>query len=124
MYCWNDSSKKLNISCGIIYIIVKAGLVTTLRKLQTLMSKIYIRKLSKLSSANFSEYFAKMSNFFKRCGNLFIQPRKPGSLPTHGAAEKTLVGAGHVILSKIHYLMGWGKYEIASFHIQDASTYK
>ena len=24
------------------------------------------------------------------------QPRKPGSLPSHGAAEKTLVEAGHV----------------------------
>ena len=46
------------------------------------------------------------------------QPRKPGSLPTHGAAGKTLVGAGHVILSNIHYLMGWGKYQIACFHMQ------
>ena len=36
------------------------------------------------------------------------QPRKPGSLPTHGAAEKTLVGAGHVILQKPS-LYGVGK---------------
>ena len=49
--------------------------------------------------------------------HFFIQPA-PGSLPTHGAAEKTLVGAGHVILSKIRYFMGWGKYKITCFHIQ------
>ena len=48
----------------------------------------------------------------------YTQPRKPGSLPTHDAAKKTLVGAGHVIFSKIHYFMGWGKYQITCFHIQ------
>ena len=38
------------------------------------------------------------------------QPRKPGSLPTHGAVEKTLVGAGHVINSfKNPLLYGVGK---------------
>ena len=47
-----------------------------------------------------------------------IQPRKPGSLPTPGAATKTLVQAGHVTLSKIFCLVGWGKYQITCFHIQ------
>ena len=45
-------------------------------------------------------------------------PRKPGSLPTHGAAEKTLVGADHVILSKT--ITVWGG-ESIKLH---ASTYK
>ena len=31
------------------------------------------------------------------------QPRKPGSLSTHGAVGKTLVGAGHVIHNVIHF---------------------
>ena len=48
----------------------------------------------------------------------YTQPRNSGSLPTHGAAKKTLVGASHVILSKIYYCMGWGKYQITCFHIQ------
>ena len=47
-----------------------------------------------------------------------MQPCKPGSLPTHGAAGKTLVGAGHVTLSKNHNFMGWGKYQITCFHMQ------
>ena len=46
------------------------------------------------------------------------QPRKPGPLPTPGAATKTLVQAGHVTLSKIFCLVGWGKYQITCFHIQ------
>ena len=46
------------------------------------------------------------------------QPRKPWSLPTHGTAGKNLVGAGHVILSKIQYFIGWGTYQITCLHIQ------
>ena len=52
--------------------------------------------------------------YYLFCG----QPRKPGSLPTPGAATKTLVQAGHVTLSKIFCLVGWGKYQITCFHIQ------
>ena len=46
------------------------------------------------------------------------QPRKPGSLPTLGAATKTLVQAGHVTVSKIFCSVWWGKYQITFFHIQ------
>ena len=37
-----------------------------------------------------------------------FQPRKLGFLPTPGAAEKTLVQAGHVIPDKIRYSTGMG----------------
>ena len=49
---------------------------------------------------------------------VYLQPRKPGSLPTPGAATKTLVQAGHVTLSKIFCLVWWGKYQITCFHLQ------
>ena len=46
--------------------------------------------------------------------NNHLQP----SLPTPGAAAKTLVQAGHVTLSKICCSVCWGKYQITCFHIQ------
>ena len=51
--------------------------------------------------------------------NLFIsQPRKPGSLPTHSTAGNTLVGAGHVTLSKKTLLYGVRNVSNYCFHIQ------
>ena len=35
--------------------------------------------------------------------DIILQPRKPGSLPTPGAATKTLVQAGHVTPQNLGY---------------------
>ena len=60
--------------------------------------------------------FAALAQWSRSCA--FDQPRNPGSLPTPGAATKTLVQAGHVTLSKIFCLVWWGKYKITCFHIK------
>ena len=94
---------------------------------------------SKLTLAEEVIFFVFMASFFFRLGlmpamhtvifsfvmvngvigylkenNNRLQP----SLPTPGAAAKTLVQAGHVTLSKIYCSVWWGKYQITCFHIQ------
>ena len=82
----------------------------------------FFRTKTRLNDVFAMDLALRNGEYKERSGNQVFnglqQPRKPGSLPTPGAATKTLVQAGHVTLSKIFCLVGWGKYQITCFHIQ------